>query len=134
MALKIQSIGVPNSSLCSSWRESQAFEDHGFGLIYDSLFYSNSLKPARKPVSCLSSDKTLTWNGTYFQTQVTEIFLTHFFFLLMSSSYQRISQISWWGEFYSSGAPMGAQMYPQKPKICKLQNGQKSHPRAEFGI
>ena len=61
-------------------------------------------------------NKTLTWNGTYFQTQVTEIFLTHIFFLLMSSRYQRISQTSCWGQSYSSGGPYGSQNVPPKVK------------------
>ena len=52
----------------------------------------------------------------------------------MSLNYQRTSQISCWGKFYPLGAPVGAQMYSQKQKICKLQLGQKGYPRAEFGI
>ena len=38
------------------------------------------------------------------------------------------------GKSYHSGGPCGSPNVPKKPKICKLQHGQKCHPRAEFGI
>ena len=55
LALKIQLIGVPNTSICSSLRERKASKDHGVGLIFDSLFYSNAFKLAQKRVRGLSS-------------------------------------------------------------------------------
>ena len=39
-----------------------------------------------------------------------------------------------WGSSTPQGAPVGAQMYPQKPKICKFQHDKKRCPRAESGI
>ena len=54
-ALKIQLIGVPNTYICSSLRERKASKDHGVGLIFDSLFYSNAFKLAQKHARGLSS-------------------------------------------------------------------------------
>ena len=62
-------------------------------------------------VSILILRWILKWNGTYFQTQVTETFLTHFFFLLTSSSYQRISQISCLGPLWEPKCTPKSQKY-----------------------